>query len=62
MKGEKLDKGDGEDGSKKKKSFKEKIKEAFEEQSIKIKYLNSRTSENQAYKAFNNKEFAYEME
>lgn len=31
MKGEKLDKGDGEDGNKKKKSFKEKIKEAFEE-------------------------------
>ena len=30
MKGEKLD-SDGEDGSKKKKSFKEKIKEAFEE-------------------------------
>ena len=31
MKGEKLDNGDGEEGSKKRKSFKEKIKEAFEE-------------------------------
>ena len=38
----------------------ENIKEIND--NIKIKYLNSRTSENQAYKAFNNKESAYEME
>ena len=36
---EKLAPGDGEDGSKKKGSFEERIKEAFEEQSIEVKLL-----------------------